>query len=146
MTFSGSKAQTRTLIKYSRYAFDVLGELFFGKRFGFMSEHSDVGGYMKTVDSLLPAFTLAATVPSYLTQTFLFSTILLSPSVRGALGSIQYIEKAARDAVERRKQEMMDPSDAKRDMLRKMLEINAERGEKINFSIDHIRVESGGSL
>jgi hypothetical protein len=46
------------------YAFDVLGELFYGKMFGFMSERTDIGNYMKAIDSLLPAFTIGGTVPS----------------------------------------------------------------------------------
>jgi hypothetical protein len=59
-----------------RYAFDVLGELFYGKMFGFMSEHTDIGNYMKAIDSLLPAFTIGGTVPSYLTKLYLVSTVL----------------------------------------------------------------------
>lgn len=59
-----------------RYAFDVLGELFYGNKFGFMSERKDIGNYMKAIDSLLPAFTIGGTVPSYLTKLYLVSTIL----------------------------------------------------------------------
>ena len=129
-----------------RYAFDVLGELFYGKMFGFMSERKDIGNYMKAIDSLLPAFTISGTMPSYLTKLYLLSTILFSPSVRGALGAIKHIENASEAAVERRKQEIDENKDNKRDMLRKMLEINADRGEKINFTYEHICVESHSSM
>lgn len=129
-----------------RYAFDVLGELFYGKMFGFMSERTDIGNYMKAIDSLLPAFTIGGTVPSYLTKLYLVSTILFSPSVRGALGAVKHIENASEAAVKRRKQEIEENKDDKRDMLRKMLEINADRGEKINFTYLHICVESHSSL
>ncbi|KAL9608659.1 MAG: hypothetical protein Q9167_006526 [Letrouitia subvulpina] len=128
------------------YAFDVLGELFYGKLFGFMNEHADIGNYMKAIDSLLPAFTIGGTVPSYLTKTFLIFTILFSPSVRGALGAVKHIENASETAVKRRKQEIEENKDNKRDILRKMLEINADRGEKINFTYSHIYVESHSSL
>jgi hypothetical protein len=40
----------------------------------------------------------------------------------------------------------MTNEDGKRDILRKMLEINAERGEKINFTHQHIYVESHSSM
>ena len=129
-----------------RYAFDVLGELFYGKMFGFMSERTDIGNYMKAIDSLLPAFTIGGNVPSYLTKLYLASTILFSPSVRGALGAVKHIENASEAAVERRKQELEEVKDEKRDMLRKMLEINADQGERIDFTYRHICVESHSSM
>ena len=111
-----------------------------------MSERTDVGNYMKAIDSLLPAFTIGGTMPSYLTKLYLVSTILFSPSVRGALGAIKHIENASEAAVKRRKQEIEEHKDDKSDMLRKMLEINADRGEKIDFTYSHICVESHSSL
>jgi hypothetical protein len=114
--------------------------------FGFMSERIDIGNYMKAKDSLLPAFTISDTMPSYLTKLYLLSTILFSPSVRGALGAVKHIENASEAAVKRRKQEIEENKDDKRDMLRKLLEINVDRGEKINFTYEHIYVESHSSM
>ena len=111
-----------------------------------MSERTDIGTYMKAIDSLLPAFTIGGTVPSYLTKLYLVSTVLFSPFVRGALGAVKHIENASEAAVERRKQDVLEGKDDKRDMLRKMLEINADRGEKINFTYQHICVESHSSM
>lgn len=111
-----------------------------------MSERTDIGNYMKAIDSLLPAFTISGTMPSYLTKLYLLSTILFSPSVRGALGAVKHIENASEAAVKWRKQEIEENKDDKRDMLRKMLEINADRGEKINFTYEHIYVESHSSM
>ena len=125
----------------------MLGELFYGKMFGFMNERTDIGGYMKAIDSLLPAFTIGGTLPSYLTKPYFLSTVLLSPSVRGALGAVKHIETASENAVKRRKQELdARRNEEKHDMLRKMLEINADRGEKINFTHQHITVESHSSM
>ncbi|EPE33442.1 Cytochrome P450 [Glarea lozoyensis ATCC 20868] len=128
------------------YTFDVLGELFYGKMFGFMSERTDIGGYMKAIDSLLPAFTIGGTVPSYLTKMYLLSTILISPSIRGALGAVKKIEDASKAAVEKRKVELATAADDKHDMIRKMLDINTEKGEKIDFTHEHIYVESHSSI
>ncbi|KAL8906484.1 MAG: hypothetical protein Q9207_002022 [Kuettlingeria erythrocarpa] len=128
------------------YTFDVLGELFYGKMFGFMHEHRDIGGYMKAIDSLLPAFTIGGTLPSYLTKIYFLSTVIISPSVRGALGAVKHIEEASKTAVERRKREIAAEKDNKHDILRKMLEINADRGEKINFTYQDIYVESHSSI
>ncbi|KAL8743970.1 MAG: hypothetical protein Q9190_003739 [Brigantiaea leucoxantha] len=114
--------------------------------FGFMSERTDIGNYMKAIDSLLPAFTIGGTLPSYLTKLYFLSTILVSPSIRGALGAVKQIETASKTAVKRRKQEITEFKDDKRDMLRKLLEINADRGEKIDFTYEHICVESHSSI
>ncbi|KAL9003650.1 MAG: hypothetical protein Q9188_003494 [Gyalolechia gomerana] len=114
--------------------------------FGFMHEGRDIGGYMDAIDSLLPAFTIGGTLPSYLTKLFLLSTVIISPSVRGALGAVKRIEHASKTAVERRKLETAEEKDNKHDILRKMLEINAERGEKINFTYQDICVESHSSI
>lgn len=114
--------------------------------FGFMSERTDIGNYMKAIDSLLPAFTIGGTLPSYLTKLYFVFTVLLSPSVRGALGATKHIENASEAAVKRRKQETVENTNDKRDMLRKMLEISADRGEKINFTYQHVVVESHSSM
>lgn len=111
-----------------------------------MTERTDIGSYIKAIDLLLPAFTIGGTLPSYLTKLYFLSTVLLSPSIRGALGAVKRIESASEAAVRRRKQEIDENKDDKRDMLRKMLEINADRGEKINFTYQHICVESHSSM
>lgn len=111
-----------------------------------MKERKDVGGYMEAIECLLPAFTVGGTVPSYLTKLYLLSTILISPSVRGALGAVKRLETASAKAVAKRKEEIEKSDGNKKDLLRKMLEINADRGEKIDFSVEHIRVESHSSL
>lgn len=101
---------------------------------------------MKAIDSLLPAFTIGGTLPSYLTKLYFLSTVIISPSVRGALGAVKQIEEASKTAVERRKQEIAAEKDKKHDILRKMLEINADRGEKINFTYQDVYVESHSSM
>ncbi|KUJ11235.1 cytochrome P450 [Mollisia scopiformis] len=144
--FARQKKEVDLGLWINMYAFDVLGELFYGKMFGFMRDRTDFGGYMKAIDSLLPAFTIGGTLPSYLTKLYLLSTILFSPSVRGALGAIKHIEIASKNAVQKRKQELEEKEDGKHDMLRKMLEISSEKGSKIHFSHEDIYVESHSSL
>ena len=130
-----------------RYAFDVLGELFYGKIFGFIAEQKDIRGYIEAIHSLLPAFTIGGTLPSYLTQLFLLSTIIISPSIRGALGAVKRIEHASKTAVEKRKQEMDEETKSeKHDILGKMLKIQADEGEKLSFTYQDICVESHSSM
>jgi hypothetical protein len=73
--------------------------------FGFLKERKDIGGYMRAIDSLLPAFTIGGTLPHYLTKLYLLSTILISPSIRGALSAVKKIEKTSKTAVDKRKEE-----------------------------------------
>ena len=116
--------------------------------FGFMSERTDIGNYMYAIDSLLPAFTIGGTLPSYLTKLYFISTMIFSPSIRGALGAVRHVENASRAAVKKRKHDLVDNQgmDEKHDMLRKMLDVSDERGENINFTYEHIVVESHSSM
>lgn len=102
--------------------------------FGFMHDRTDFGGYMKAIDSLLPALAIDGTLPSYLTKFYLVSTILFSPSVRGALRAVKQIESASKSAVKKRKQELEENKDEKHDMLRKMLEIRSEKGKRSHIA------------
>ncbi|PGG96365.1 hypothetical protein GX51_07860 [Blastomyces parvus] len=144
--FSKQESAVDLALWMNMYAFDVLGELFYGRMFGMMRERTDIGNYMKSIQSLLPAFTIGGTLPSYLSKLYLISTILFSPSVRGALGAVKHIAAASVAAVERRVEELKESRDDKHDMIRKMLEISADRGEKINFKHSDIVGESHSSL
>jgi hypothetical protein len=129
-----------------RYTFDVLGELFFGKMFGYMKERTDIGNCMKAIDALLPAYTISGIVPSYLSKLCLSSTVLFSPSIRGAMGAVKLLDNASKTAVKRRNQEIEEKKDDRRDILRKLIEINADRGAHINFTERDIQRESYTAL
>ena len=111
-----------------------------------MSQRTDVGNIMKAIDTLLSTFTIAGMLPSYLIRVYILSTALISPSVRGALGAVQQIENASQNAMRRRKEEVEEKKDDKQDMLRKMLDIAADRGEEVNFAYPHICVEAYSSM
>ncbi|KAF4630214.1 hypothetical protein G7Y89_g7929 [Cudoniella acicularis] len=124
------------------YAFDVVGELFYGKMFGVMKERKDISNIMKVLEFILPTFTVGGVLPSYLAKLYIFSSFLFSPSARGALGAATKIQVATETAVGTRMKEIEESKDDKRDMLRKLVEINVDRGEKINFTLGDIVVES----
>lgn len=111
-----------------------------------MKERTDIGNYMKAIQSLLPAFTIGGTLPSYFSKLYLISTIIFSPSVRGAIGAVTHLAKASSAAVEKRAEELKEKKDDRNDMLRKMLEISDDRGEKLDFRRGHVEVESHSSL
>ena len=76
---------------------------------------------------------------------YLVSTVLFSPLVRGTLGDVKHIEIASEAAVERRKQEVVEDKNDKRDMLHIMLVINADRGERIKLRTNTY-IESHSSM
>ena len=123
----------------------MLGALFFGAVFGFMSERTDYNNYIASLDVMLPTLTIGGTVPSYLTI-FVLPLTLLWSSARGALAAIKHIDKSSKDAVEKRKKEVEACQDAKRDMLRKLLELHAERGDTPSFTWGDVIIESTSSL
>ena len=117
---------------FGRYAFDVLGELFFGSQFGFMSKRTDVGRYIKSVHAILRMFAICS--------------VLVSQSFRGAGGDLEKMENLAKDVVHRRHQEVVERNHNRHDILAKMIEIMADRGQEINFTEPHIVVESKHAL
>lgn len=129
-----------------RYAFDVIGELFFGKDFGFMKEKTDVGNYMKAIHEICIKNTIAGTVPSYLSGLTFPTLTLFCPSFRGTIEAIINLSVSSKTAMDRRMREIEENSDDRRDIIRKLMEISADRGEKVNFNTNHIYAESHSSL
>jgi hypothetical protein len=128
------------------YALDVLGELFYGQDFVFLRKRKEIGNVMNAIQSLFPPLTISGTLPFYLRKLYLLSTTLLSPSLYGALGNFKYLNTVAEIAVNKRKWEMDEKKDNKRDILLKMLEINAHQGAELNFTYKHFNIESRSSL
>ncbi len=77
-----------------RYTFDVVGELFFGRQFGFMRDEHDYGQYIKSLDTLLPGIALSAVLPSYI-RLFHSSIGLLFPTIRNSIKGFNEIRAAS---------------------------------------------------
>lgn len=86
------------------YAFDVVGELFFGRQFGFMRDKVDYGGYIESLDILLPAVATSCVLPSYVRPLKVFGHLL--PPLRRALLCYDSIVVAAKKAVQERQMQM----------------------------------------
>lgn len=93
------------------YAFDVVGELFFGKQFGFMENRHDYGNYIESLDILLPAVATACVLPSYVRPIRVLGHLF--PPLRRALVCYNSIVAAAKNAV-RDRQLMMQQGEVKR--------------------------------
>lgn len=60
---AGCDDSQRSVTNANSYAFDVIGELFYGSMFGFLKERRDVGGYMATMGGLIPFFAFVSLWP-----------------------------------------------------------------------------------
>jgi hypothetical protein len=79
------------------YAFDVVGELFFGCQFGFLENSHDYGNYIQSLDILLPAVATACVLPSYVRPLQILGHLF--PPLRRALVCYNNIVVAAKSAV-----------------------------------------------
>ena len=68
-------------LRYARYAFNIVGELFFGKMSGFMVNRGDHKSWIAHMDTLLPVLCIEAVAPSYTRSLFRLSSVL-NPVVR----------------------------------------------------------------
>ena len=139
--YADSKAVVDLREWLQMYAFDIIGELLFGRQFEFMQDRCDFGTYIESMDSLLPPMTVASVSPTYM-RPFIFPTALVFPAVRKAIEGLKNIQKAAADCVTRRRQEIESGKESRRDILDKLSAVKAEKGEKVDFGIDEIEQES----
>ncbi|KAI4657680.1 uncharacterized protein J4E78_006068 [Alternaria triticimaculans] len=123
------------------YAFDVIGELFFSRMFGFMAQAADYRGYITALDCLLPMLTTACVMPSYIRPFFLTGGAIF-PRILKALMSLKNVETAAKDAVAERSALMKKgEADGKDDILNSLFEVMETKGAKVDFGLTEITVE-----
>jgi len=122
-----------------RYAFDVVGELFFGQQFGFMRNEHDYGHYIESLDTLLPGIALPCVLPSYLRP--LHSTLgLLFPTIRKSISGFDEIRAAGRHWTNVRRNQLKAGSMTGRvDLLDKLFKI---KERKVGFDIPDIENEA----
>ncbi|KAF7557115.1 hypothetical protein G7Z17_g924 [Cylindrodendrum hubeiense] len=150
MTRMKEFANTGEIIDMSKwaqmYAFDVIGQLFFSRMFGFMKDKSDYRGYIRSLDLLVPILTTSCVLPTYIRPLFL-GIVVLMPGVYKALGSLKDIEKAAESCVSER-QRLVESGDVteNKDILSSLFDIVREKGEKLDFGMTEVQVEVFGAL
>ncbi|KIW85494.1 hypothetical protein Z517_00885 [Fonsecaea pedrosoi CBS 271.37] len=137
------------------YAFDVVGELFFGKMFGFMNEGHDHENWIASLDLLMPFLTITSVIPSYL-RTLLAVSAFLFPKVRQAFHALNTLEAAAKRCVVERKELLQNPDAAgaaddkgpglRRDLLAQMFAIQQSKGADVNFSDKDMTKESYSAI
>lgn len=69
---------TRILLTSSRYTFDIIGELFYGRAFGFVDEGKDQNDWIKSLDKMIPFVCLMGVAPPLLRPFIGLGTMLSS--------------------------------------------------------------------
>ncbi|RMZ37642.1 cytochrome P450 [Aspergillus flavus] len=130
------------------YAYDVIGELYFSKMFGFLQAGHDHLGYIDATEDLVPVQFLAANMPTHVRGLFMLTGILF-PKVRRALRALGDLTDATNAMLKDRLAAIQSDSEDKpqrHDILGKLLVISQERGKELDFVLDDIKMESFGAF
>ncbi|KAJ0107927.1 pisatin demethylase [Diaporthe amygdali] len=124
------------------YAFDVIGELYLGEMFGFLQNNHDHGGWIRSLDLLMPFLCLCAVAPVS-ARPFILASSLFVPGSFKALKAVEHIGISARSYVARRFDEGTRLESRKRsDMLQQLFEVHLEKGDKVDFHMGDIEQEA----
>ncbi|KIW22183.1 uncharacterized protein PV07_12094 [Cladophialophora immunda] len=124
------------------YAFDVIGELYFGRMFGFMEKASDYGKYIASLDTLMPVICLSGIAPAY-TRPLILASSVFSSNVRKALKAIDHIAAAARQCVAKRLEGISSGNPSlRRDILHQLLEISQNKAKEVDFGVHEVEYEA----
>ncbi|KAJ9227002.1 hypothetical protein DTO271D3_8144 [Paecilomyces variotii] len=123
------------------YAFDVIGELYFGRMFGFMEKSHDHEGWINALELLTPFLCVTGVGPTYLRPLILGSAIAVPGSLK-ALKAIDTVAHAARECVSKRFGEGAVQTEKRTDLLQQLYDIYQEKGEKVDFKMGEITQEA----
>lgn len=125
------------------YAYDVVGELYFGRAFGFLEHSHDHGGWIRSMHLLIPFLCMCAVAPAYVRPLILASSLVMPGSLK-ALKAIENIGTAARTCVAKRfEQDPLEEAPGERtDILQQLYGIPVEKGFKLDFNMGDIEQEA----
>ncbi|KAI1300897.1 cytochrome P450 oxidoreductase [Xylaria venustula] len=127
---------------FQMYAFDVVGELYFGRMFGFMEKSHDHGNWIESLDLLMPFLCMTAVAPSYMRPLILSSALAIPGSLK-ALKAVDTIGSASREVTAKRFDTSASPEQEQRtDVLQQLYNIHKEKGDKIDFQMGDIEQEA----
>lgn len=127
------------------YAFDVIGELYFGRMFGFMETEKDYQSLIHSLDVLIPVMAGLAVSATY-ARPFILISAITSKSVRLALKGIDHVVKIAKVCVTDREKDLraaeVSGKPGRQDLLQQLMHIIQEKGEKLDFGIPEAQYEA----
>ncbi|KAI0482569.1 cytochrome P450 oxidoreductase [Xylariaceae sp. FL0804] len=128
------------------YAFDVIGEMYFGRAFGFLEKSEDHNRWIHSLDLLMPFLCTTCVAPSFL-RPLIMGSALVVPGALTALKSIGATNAAAKEVVRQRLARGPEVEGKQRtDLLEQLYAIHIEKGSKVDFGIGDIEQEAWVAL
>jgi cytochrome P450 len=118
------------------YTFDIIGELFFGRMFGFINERRDIGGYMAAVDVILPHAIRLAVLYEWMRPIINIVMYPLSANLRQAIKCFEALGVESKRYVDDR----VGKKSTRPDMLSKLLKVAEEKSP--DFDITDVYTEA----
>ncbi|KAG4425991.1 hypothetical protein IFR04_000935 [Cadophora malorum] len=128
------------------YIHEVLRGLLYSGTWNFANNRMEDGGWIEKISPALALFTVEGTLPSYLMPFCMIFSILFIPTIRRTMKFFGHLSLASAEAVSRRKEQVDRNEDGKPDMVRRLFEIKADKGEKYNFKHEHVEAETQSAL
>lgn len=126
------------------YAFDVIGELYFGNMFGFLEQSHDHGRWIQSLHLLQPFLCISAMAPR-LFQPLLLTSSAVIPAAREAMKAFEEIGASTRGCVAKRFQsgnKIELEAHKRTDMMQQLYDIYIEKGSEVQFGIGEIEQEA----
>ncbi|KAK1003850.1 hypothetical protein LTR54_007614 [Friedmanniomyces endolithicus] len=134
-----------------KYAFDVLGEIFFGREGGFgMLEHGvDYNGWCKTIVATQDIGAASSYMPYGLRTIWILAELVFGgPAARQGINGIGKLVTDATETVEDRSQVRKRDHDAvsREDMLSRLIEAVENRGDEVGWNMHDVSVEAYSAI
>jgi cytochrome P450 len=136
-TFESENANFDMSVWLRKYTFDVVGEIFYGRKggFGFIRDNIDYNNWCKLMETMPQAASSNTYVPHGL-RTLFFAAEMISPETRvGAVGFFDTITQSHKAVAQRLEDMKTGKHKAKHDMLTKLLDlVNDSPDPKVHFT------------
>ena len=138
---------TAHILTQYRYTFDIIGELFFGQKFGFMEKSHDHQSWILSLDTMLPVMT-SASAASPAVRGVILGSSMFSSTVRAGLQGLERYAAAARACVAARLDVNGNEKSAtsRTDLLHHLLEIVRVKGDALDYHRNEVEYECMGAL
>ncbi|KAI9719365.1 MAG: hypothetical protein M1828_006266 [Chrysothrix sp. TS-e1954] len=122
-----------------RFTYDIIGELFFGKAYGFLEQERDIDSLMAAAAAVAPFEGMMGMAPPWLRPVMVW--MLAIPNIARGVINMQKVKKTGQRVVANRMREVENQQQTRKDMLGKMLQIVYEKGEKSDWSVQDVEQE-----
>ena len=122
-----------------RFTYDIIGELFFGKAYGFLDQERDIDNLMAAAAAVAPFEGMMGMAPSWLRPFMVW--MLAIPNIARGVMNMQKVKVTGKKVVADRMRQVESQEETRKDMLGKMLNIVWEKGEKYDWSVQDVEQE-----